>query len=69
MNNIQSFFIDVYHNFNHRNIDLVIANMANDVQWANGMDGGYVYGHDGVYEYWTKQFELVSSNVTPLGHR
>lgn len=66
MNNIQSFFKDVYHNFNHRNIDLVIANMTDDVQWANGVDGGYVYGHDGVYEYWTKQFELVSSNVTPL---
>ncbi len=40
--------------------------MTDDVQWANGVDGGYVYGHDGVYEYWTKQFELVSSNVTPL---
>ena len=30
------------------------------------MDGGYVYGHDGVREYWTRQFSLVSSNVTPL---
>jgi hypothetical protein len=56
----------MYHNFNNRNIDLVIANMTDDVQWANGMYGGYVYGHAGVYEYWMKQFELVSSNVTPL---
>lgn len=38
--------------------------MAGNVQWANGMDGGYVY--DGVRAYWTKQFEIVSSNVTPL---
>ena len=40
--------------------------MTNDVQWANGMDGGYVYGHDGVREYWTRQFTLISSSVTPL---
>jgi hypothetical protein len=66
VNNIQSFFEQLYQNFNNRNIDLVIANMTEDVQWANGMDGGYVYGRAGVYEYWTKQFELVSSNVTPL---
>jgi hypothetical protein len=40
--------------------------MTIDVQWANGMDGGYVYGHDNVRAYWTRQFSLVSSNVTPL---
>lgn len=62
----QSFFKGIYQNFNNRNIDLVIENMTDDVQWANGMDGGYVYGHDGVREYWTRQFALVSSNVTPL---
>ena len=63
---MQLFFENVYQNFNNRNIDLVINQMTDDVQWANGMDGGYVYGHDGVRAYWTKQFEVVSSNVTPL---
>ncbi len=66
METLQSFFEDMYQNFNGRNIDLVIANMTSDVQWANGMVGGYVHGHDGVREYWTKQFDIVSSNVTPL---
>jgi len=63
---IQSFFHNIYENFNNRKIDLVIANMADDVQWANGMDGGYVYGRDGVRQYWERQFGLISSNVTPL---
>ncbi len=66
MKNINIFFNDLYKNFNERKIGLVISKMTDGVQWANGMDGGYVYGHDGVKEYWTRQFKLVSSNVTPL---
>ena len=66
MEKINIFFGDLYKNFNERKIDLVIAKMTEKVKWANGMDGGYVYGHDGVRAYWTKQFQLVSSNVTPL---
>ena len=65
MNNINDFFRELYKNFNERNIDIVISQMTDDVTWANGMDGGYVYGHNGVKAYWTKQFALVSSNVTP----
>jgi len=61
-----SFFKNIYKNFNDRNIDLVIENMTDDVQWANGMEGGYVYGHDGVRQYWLRQFGLISPNVTPL---
>ena len=63
---IRSFIKHIYKNFNERNIDLVIANMTIDVQWATGMDGGYVYGRNNVRTYWTKQFSLVSSKVTPL---
>jgi len=66
MESLQLFFNNIYKNFNNRKIDWVIDEMTDDVQWANGMDGGYVYGHDGVREYWTRQFSLVSSHVTPL---
>src|SRR5258705_13644165 len=66
MNNLNNFFQDLYKNFNERKIDLVISNMTDNVKWANGMDGGYVYGHDAIREYWTRQFTMVSSNVTPL---
>ena len=66
MENTDIFFTDLYKNFNERKIDLVISKMTDKVKWANGMDGGYVYGHDGVKAYWTRQFKIVSSNVTPL---
>ena len=66
MSNLINFFQDLYKNFNDRKIELVIVNMTEDVKWANGMEGGYVYGHDGVKEYWTRQFAMVSSKVTPL---
>jgi hypothetical protein len=59
-------FRELYENFNNRQIDLVISKMTPDVKWANGMDGGYVYGHDGVREYWTRQFKIIKSQVTPL---
>jgi hypothetical protein len=66
MDNFNGFFQELYKHFNERQIDLVIAHMTDDVKWANGMEGGYVYGHDGVREYWTRQFAMISSNVTPL---
>lgn len=60
------FFRELYMNFNSRQIDLVISKMTPDVKWANGMDGGYVYGHEAVREYWTRQFKIIRSQVTPL---
>jgi hypothetical protein len=66
MEKTTKFFQNIYNNFNERKIDFVIDNMTSDVKWANGMDGGFVYGHNGVREYWTRQFTLVSSKVTPM---
>ncbi len=60
------FFETLYKNFNNRKIDLVIANLADDVKWANGMEGGHVYGHEGVKNYWTRQFTMINPTVTPL---
>ncbi|MEP7145057.1 MAG: hypothetical protein ABI707_19380 [Ferruginibacter sp.] len=65
MENPDKYFETLYKNFNERRIDLVIANMATNVKWANGMEGGYVYGHGGVRDYWTRQFKIASSNVNP----
>ena len=66
MEDPENFLQNLYKNFNDRKIDLVISKMTGDVKWANGMDGGYVHGHDAVKDYWTRQFTMVSSNVTPL---
>lgn len=66
MNSLNNFFKELYKNFDDRKIELVISHMTEDVKWANSMEGGYVFGHNGVREYWTRQFTMVSSKVTPL---
>ena len=38
----------IYDRFNKRDIDGVLAVLANDVAWANGMDGGHVHGCEAV---------------------
>jgi catechol 2,3-dioxygenase-like lactoylglutathione lyase family enzyme len=58
---LNNFFLELYKNFNARNI-----HMTDNAKWANGMDGGFVYGHDAVKDYWTRQFTMVSSKVSPL---
>ena len=65
METINQLFQELYENFNNRKIDLLISQMTVNVKWANGMDGGYVYGHEGVREYWTRQFKIVNSHVIP----
>ena len=52
--------------FNARDIDGVLDALTDDVAWANGMEGGYVHGREGVREYWTRQWAIVSPHVEPL---
>lgn len=40
--------------------------MHPDVQWANGMEGGYVHGKKEVHAYWTRQFETRNPRVEPV---
>ena len=56
----------MYDHFNARNIDGVLAALADDVAWANGMDGGHVHGREAVREYWTRQWAIVSPRVEPV---
>lgn len=56
----------IYDRFNARDIDNVLAALADDVAWANGMDGGHVHGHEAVKEYWTRQWSIVSPHVEPV---
>ena len=56
-----------YVAFNARDIDGALALMHPDVVWPNGMEGGTVYGHDGVRSYWSRQWTLIDPRVEPLG--
>jgi hypothetical protein len=55
-----------YRDFNARAMDGVLARMHPDVVWPNGMEGGFVYGRDGVRDYWTRQWSILDPTVDPL---
>jgi len=54
-----------YQSFNARDIDGALATMQPDVEWPNGMEGGTVHGHDGVRQYWTRQWGMLDPHVEP----
>jgi SnoaL-like domain len=56
-----------YRNFNARRLEAVLARMQPDVVWPNGMEGGFVYGHEGVRDYWTRQWAVLDPHVEPVG--
>lgn len=56
----------VYAAFNRREIDLILSRMHPDVEWPNGMEGGWVHGHAGVRAYWTRQWGVVDPHVEPI---
>lgn len=55
-----------YNSFNKRDIDAVLLLMDEHVEWPNGWEGGYVYGHDEVRHYWTRQWKEINPTVTPV---
>src|ERR1700753_1702471 len=70
MNNEVELLKRLYHRFNARDIDGVLAALADDVAWANGMEGGHVHGREAVRAYWTRQWAIVSPHVEPVSfHR
>jgi ketosteroid isomerase-like protein len=56
----------LYRNFNERNIDSVLAVLHEDVKWANGWEGGFVHGHEGIRDYWQRQWEEIIPFVHPV---
>jgi hypothetical protein len=69
MQSDRELLISAYANFNARKLDAVLESMHADVDWPNGMEGGRVHGHEGVREYWTRQWGLVDPHVEPVGFR
>lgn len=56
----------VYYAFNKRDMDAALAIMHPNVSWSNGLGGGYVHGHEGLREYWSKQWEMLDSDIEPV---
>lgn len=62
----QQFLQNLYDAFNKREIETIISLMRPDVKWANGVEGGFVYGRDAVREYWTNQFKDIQPELETL---
>jgi hypothetical protein len=58
---------DLYKAFNARDSDSASALMHPEVDWPNGWEGGRVHGHEGVREYWTRQWAAIDPSVEPVG--
>lgn len=56
----------VYDAFNRRDIDAILPKMHPEVEWPNGMEGGWVHGHEGVRAYWTRQWGMIDPHVEPV---
>ncbi len=62
----QKFLQNLYDAFNKREIETIISQMRSDVKWANGLEGGFVYGRDAVRDYWTNQFKAIQPELETL---
>jgi nuclear transport factor 2 (NTF2) superfamily protein len=67
LNSNEATLTSVYEAFNARDIDRVLEAMHPDVDWPNGWEGGRVYGHEAVRDYWTRQWKVLDPIVTPAG--
>jgi ketosteroid isomerase-like protein len=56
----------IYRAFNARDIDGVLAHLAPNVDWPNGMTGGRERGRAAVKRYWEKQWREIDPRVEPL---
>ena len=66
MSEHQEFLQNLYDAFNKREIETIISAMHPNVKWANGVEGGFVYGRDAVREYWTNQFKVIQPQLETL---
>ena len=66
MTSNQKFLQTLYDAFNKRQIETIISLMRPNVKWANGLEGGFVYGRDAVREYWTNQFKDIQPELETL---
>jgi SnoaL-like domain len=66
MSSNQQFLQSLYTAFNNRELETIISVMHPDVKWANGVEGGFVYGRDAVREYWTNQYQVIQVQLEAL---
>lgn len=59
-----------YAAFNARDTDAALATMTSNVALPNGIEGGYIHGHQAVRAYWTRQWSVIYPHDEPVSfHR
>lgn len=58
MDTNQRLLEQAYHAFNDRDIDGALALMHPDVEWANGLEGGSVQGHNLIKALYEGRYDL-----------
>jgi hypothetical protein len=66
MSSNRQFLQNLYDAFNKGEIEAIISVMHPDVKWANGVEGGFVYGRDAVREYWINQYKVIQVQLETL---
>jgi limonene-1,2-epoxide hydrolase len=66
MSSDRQFLQNLYDAFNNRELETIVSVMHPDVKWANGVEGGFVYGRDAVREYWTNQYQVIQVQLETL---
>lgn len=57
----------IYAAFNRRDIQPILGRMDPEVEWPNGLEGGWVHGREGVRAYWKRQWAMIDPHVEPIG--
>ncbi len=57
----------LYDAYNRRDVPTLVAALDPQVEWTDLLNGQPLKGPDAVGAYWTDQFRLVLTEVTPLG--
>ena len=65
-NNYRNIVIEMYQNFNNRDIEAVLSLMNKDVIWPNGWEGGYVRGHSDIRDFCTRQWKTINHFFEPI---
>jgi hypothetical protein len=53
-----------YDAFNRKDVDALLAEMTDDVDWPNMLEGTRIVGHDAVRSYWLGQFQTTDPQLT-----
>jgi hypothetical protein len=56
----------LYAAFNARDVEAVLASLADDVDWPNAWEGGRLSGRAAVREYWARQWAEIDGRVDPI---